>query len=194
MRQVQTGVWMWQAAHPAWTAGDDWPEIVTSYAIDTGPRLVIFDPIAAPDEILEFAEGRDAAIVVTCRWHLRDAVALARKLVVPLYVPSPDAEHPTPIEGVVYRAGQRLPIGVQALAGMEDHDLALWIESRGALVAGDSLIDRGHGLEVPSEWVEHADRAAILHAMRPLAELPVRIVLPTHGEPVGIDELARALA
>jgi glyoxylase-like metal-dependent hydrolase (beta-lactamase superfamily II) len=194
MRQVQTGVWMWQAAHPAWKAGDDWPEIITSYAIDTGPRLVIFDPIATPDEILEFAEGRDAAIIVTCRWHLRDAAALARKLVVPLYVPLPDAEHPTPAEGVVYEAGRRLPFGVQAMRGMEDFDMALWVESRGALVVGDSLIDRGSGLEVPSEWVEEGDRAKILAALRPLTELPIKIVLPTHGEPVGLDELAGALA
>jgi glyoxylase-like metal-dependent hydrolase (beta-lactamase superfamily II) len=193
MRQVQTGVWMWQASHPAWKAGDDWPEVVTSYAIDTGPRLVIFDPIATPDEILEFAEGRDAAIVVTCRWHLRDAVALARTLGLALYVPTPDAEHPTPSEGVVYTAGEQLPIGVEALPGMEPWDSALWVRSRGALVTGDSVIDRGQGLEVPSDWVEQGDRTAILAAMRPLTQLPIRIVLPTHGEPARIDALVKAL-
>jgi len=187
-------MWMWQAPHPAWKPDDDWPRIVTSYAIDTGQRLVIFDPIATPDEILEFAEGREAAIVVSCRWHLRDAAALARKLGVTLYMPPPDAEHPTPPEAIVYETGRRLPIGVEARRGMEDWDLALWVESRGALVVGDSLIDRGQGLEVPSEWADQGDRVEILKALRPLAELPIKIVLLTHGEPVGIDELARALA
>jgi glyoxylase-like metal-dependent hydrolase (beta-lactamase superfamily II) len=194
MRQVQTGVWMWQAPHPAWEPGADWPEIVTSYAIDTGQRLVIFDPIATPDEILEFAEGRDAAIVVTCPWHRRDAPALARTLGVPLYMPPADAEHPLPPEALVYEAGRRLPVGVEARRGMERCDVTLWVESRQALVVGDSLVDRGHGLEVPSEWVKEVDRAEMLAAMRPLVELPIKIVLPTHGQPVGADALARALA
>lgn len=185
---------MWQAPHPAWEPDADWPEIVTSYAIDTGQRLVIFDPIATPDEILEFAEGRDSAIVVSCPWHLRDAPALARTLGVPLYVPPTDAEHPMPPEGLAYDAGRRLPIGVEARRGKERCDLTLWVESRQALVVGDSLIDRGRGLEVPSEWVEQGDRAEMLEGLRPLVELPIQVVLPTHGQPVGIDELARALA
>src|ERR1700761_1808002 len=133
MRQVQTGVWMWQAPHPDWKSGDDWPQIVTSYAIDTGKGLVIFDPLATPDQILDFAEGGDTAIVVTCRWHLRDARALAHTLGAELFVPVPDDDHPTPAGAVVYEAGRRLPIGVEALRGMEPWDLALWVESRGAL-------------------------------------------------------------
>jgi glyoxylase-like metal-dependent hydrolase (beta-lactamase superfamily II) len=77
---------------------------------------------------------------------------------------------------------------------MDESDLALWVQSRGALVLGDTMIDRGHGLEVPSDWAEHADRATILGWLQPLKKLPIRIVLPTHGEPVGFDELTKALA
>jgi glyoxylase-like metal-dependent hydrolase (beta-lactamase superfamily II) len=52
-------------------------------------------------------------------------------------------------EGQVFSAGDRLPVGVEAFPGMEPNDLMLWVESRRALVVGDTLIDRGNGLEIP---------------------------------------------
>jgi hypothetical protein len=45
--------------------------------------------------------------------------------------------------------------------------------SRDALVAGDTLIDRGHGLEFPAEWANKGvPPEQILEALRPLLELP----------------------
>ena len=35
---------------------------------------------------------------------------------------------------------------------MEPNDLVLWVENRRALVAADTLIDCGHGLEFPADW------------------------------------------
>ena len=65
---------------------------------------------------------------------------------------------------------------------MEPNDLVLWIDSRRALVAGDTLIDRGEGLEFPADWANKDVRTEqILEALRPLLELPVELVLPTHG-------------
>ena len=72
MRELQTGVWHWEAAHPDWKPGEDWGEVVSSYAIDDGDRLLLFDPLAMPREIDELAAGRETAIVLTCPWHLRD--------------------------------------------------------------------------------------------------------------------------
>ena len=113
-----------------------------------------------------------------------------------LYVPPPDEGDPDPVEGRVYRAGDRLPVGVEAFPGMEPNDLVLWVESRGALVAGDSFIDRGQGLEFPVDWA--GSRASppeqILQALRPLLELPVEVVLPTHGAPTDRAALERALS
>lgn len=51
-----------------------------------------------------------------------------------------------------FAAGDRLPVGVEAFPGMEPNDLVLWIESRRALVSGDTLIDRGRGFEFPADW------------------------------------------
>lgn len=111
MRELQTGLWHWQAAHPDWTPGQDWDRVVSSYAIDDGDRLLLFDPLAPPSEIGEVAAGRETAIVLTCLWHERDARSLAERLGAPLYVPPPDHGDPNPVEGHVFSAGDRLPVG-----------------------------------------------------------------------------------
>ena len=88
-----------------------------------------------------------------------------------------------------------MPVGVEALPGMEPNDLVLWIDSRRALVAGDTLIDRGEGLEFPADWAnKDVPPEQILEGLRPLLELPVELVLPTHGAPTDRAALERALA
>lgn len=198
MPEVRTGVWHWTAPHPEWDPGEDWRQReVSSYAIDDGDRLLLFDPLAVPAEIEERAVGRETAIVLTCPWHRRDARALAERSGWPIYVPPPDPPDPDPVKGQVFSAGDRLPFGVEAFLGMEPNDLLLWVESRQALVAGDTLVDRGEGLVFPLDW---ADRGTgeppeeILSRLRSLLELPVELVLPTHGEPADRAALERALA
>jgi glyoxylase-like metal-dependent hydrolase (beta-lactamase superfamily II) len=195
VRELQTGVWHWEAPHADWKPGEDWGQMVSSYAIAGGDRLLLFDPLAPPGEIDELAAGRETAIVLTCPWHRRDAETLAERLGVPLYVPPPDEGDPNPVAGQVFRAGDRLPIAVEAFPGMEPNDLVLWIESRRALVAGDTLIDRGNGLEFPTDWANKGvPPEEILEALRPLLELPVELVLATHGGPFDRAALERALS
>ncbi len=195
MRELHTGLWHWEAAHPDWKPGEEWGEMVSSYAIDDGERLLLFDPLAVPDEIEALAAERKAAIVLTTPWHARDAQSLAARLGATLYVPPPDEGDPNPVEGQVFRAGDRLPVGVQALPGMEPNDLVLWVEGRKALVVGDTLIDRGNGLEFPVEWADKGvPPERILESLRPLLELPVELVLATHGGPFDRAALERALS
>ena len=201
VREVRPGVWHWTATHPDWEQGADWGPEVSSYAIDDGERLLLLDPLAPPSEIDELAAGRETAIVLTCPWHRRDAASLAERLDAPIHVPPPDEGDPSPVDGQVFRAGDRLPVGVEAFPGMEPNDLVLWIESRRALVAGDTLIDRGRGLEFPADWAVKGAVAEqgvpperILETLRPLLELPVELVLPTHGSPTDRAALERALS
>ena len=105
--------------------------MVSSYAIDDGDRLLLFDPLAPSGEIDELAAGRETAIVLTCPWHVRDARGLAERLGAPLYVPPPDEGDPNPVVGHVFRVGDRLPVGVEAFPGMEPNDLVLWVEAAG---------------------------------------------------------------
>jgi len=133
-------------------------------------------------------------------WHRRDAEALANRYSAPLYVPPPDEGDPTPVDGIVFREGDRLPVGVEAFPGMEPKDLVLWVESRRALVAGDTLQDHGNGLqflgELPNNFPAEQGVAVeqILERMQPLIALPVEIVLLTHGAPADRAALEGALA
>jgi glyoxylase-like metal-dependent hydrolase (beta-lactamase superfamily II) len=115
-------------------------------------------------------------------------------------VPPPDEGDPSPVDGTVFREGDRLPVGVEAFPGMEPNDLVLWVETHGALVTGDTLQDRGNGLQflgdlpnnVPAE--QGVAVGQILDGMQRLLALPVEIVLLTHGAPADKAALERALA
>jgi glyoxylase-like metal-dependent hydrolase (beta-lactamase superfamily II) len=198
MRELQSGLWHWAAPHPEWTPNDGgpegWPQEVSSYAVDTGECFVVFDPVAPPSLVDELASGRDPVVVLTCRWHERDSASVVERLGAPVYSP-PQAGAEGAVTPRDYEPGDELPGGVVAQAAVEAADLVLWIPGHRALVFGDTLIDRGNGLEIPATWAPEGvtleQRAA---ALRPLLDLPVLHVLPTHGPPTDRAALERALA
>jgi glyoxylase-like metal-dependent hydrolase (beta-lactamase superfamily II) len=133
-------------------------------------------------------------ILLTCPWHARDAQQLVEALGAAVFAPPADRAGEDPLDAQVFAAGDRLPFGVQAFAGMEPNDLVLWVERRRAIVAGDTLIDRGNGLVFPADWANKGVAAdEILATLRPLLDLPVERVLPTHGAPTDRAALERAL-
>ncbi|MPZ99589.1 MAG: hypothetical protein GEU80_09700 [Dehalococcoidia bacterium] len=175
MRELRAGLWYWQAPHPDWTPGERWPREVSSYAIDDGARLLLFDPLAVPNEILQLAGDREAVVVLTAPWHERDTQSLVERLSIRVFTPPPDTADAliqkygiTPDEVArgspdlawllagdrgdahLYSAGDRLPMGVDAFLGREHNDLVLWIERIGAVIPGDTLVDFGRGLEITS--------------------------------------------
>jgi glyoxylase-like metal-dependent hydrolase (beta-lactamase superfamily II) len=217
VRELQRGLWWWEAVHSEWTPAnpEDWGPEVSSYAFDDGERLLLLDPLALPSEIDELAAERETVIVLTCPWHERDARNLVERLGSPVFLPRPEEGNDDvewlrddlerlEKEGQVFSAGDRLPVGIEAFPGSARNDLVLWVESRRALVVGDTLIDRGHGLEFPADLA--SDRASwpppytrlppeqILETLQPLLELPVELVLPTHGAPTDRAALERALS
>jgi glyoxylase-like metal-dependent hydrolase (beta-lactamase superfamily II) len=187
VREIANGVWHWKAAHPEWKPGQTWDRMVSSYAVDTGEDLLLFDPVGVPPELLE----RATAVVLTCPWHRRDAPHLG----LPIYVPPPDAHDPDPLSAEVFRGGDTLAFGVRAFEAFEPNDLVLYVESGRAVVAGDTLIDRGNGLQVHPEWpVEAVTAEDVAERLRPLLDLPVELVLPTHADPADRAALERALS
>lgn len=194
MREVSPGIYVWQAPHPEWAPDEGWDEVVTSYALDDGERLLVIDALEAPAALTLLAAGRETTVLVSCPWHRRDAEPLADELGAELLVPPPDPDDAEPMAGRVYAAGERLAGGVEAFRGLEDNDMMLWIPHHRALVAGDTLIDRGEGLIFPRDWAaRHGDPDELRDRLLGLLELDVEIVLPTHGLPTDRAALERAL-
>jgi hypothetical protein len=48
VRELQPRLWHWEAPHPEWAPSEPWDQVVSSYAIDDGEHLLLFDPLAAP--------------------------------------------------------------------------------------------------------------------------------------------------
>jgi glyoxylase-like metal-dependent hydrolase (beta-lactamase superfamily II) len=220
VRELQAGLWHWQSPHPDWTPGQRWPQEVSSCAIDDGARLLLFDPLSVPDELIELVADREPMVVLTAPWHERDTQSLVERFGVPVFAPPPDTADDlvrkygiTPEQAAGgspdlawllagesgeahwYAAGDRLPIGIEAFPGRERNDLVLWIESRRAVVAGDALQDFGRGLEIRQESLtKGVTRDQVVEGLRPLLALPVEVVLPAHGAPTDRSALEHALA
>jgi glyoxylase-like metal-dependent hydrolase (beta-lactamase superfamily II) len=161
--------------------------MVSSSAIDTGDDVVLFDPVGVPPELLR----RATAVVLTCPWHRRDAPELG----LPIWVPPPDPPDPDPVRGEVFRGGDTLPFGIRAFEAFEPNDLVLYVESRRAVVAGDTFVDRGDGLELHPAWPGPGVAVEVaVERLRPLLDLPVDIVLPGHADPTDRAALERALS
>jgi glyoxylase-like metal-dependent hydrolase (beta-lactamase superfamily II) len=220
VREVRAGLWHWEAPHPQWRPTELWSENVSSYAIDDGDRLLLFDPLAVPSELGDLAAGRETAIVLTAPWHERDAHSLVERLGVPVYTPLPDtAQDLMDMYGLTaeqagdgspdvvwllrekkgearpYSPGDQLPFGVDVFRGHKANDTVLWVESQRAVISGDTLVDFGRGLEINERWLRPGvTREEIDGGLRPLLALPVEHVLATHGGPTDRAALERALS
>ena len=220
MRELGPGLWHWQARHPGWQESEPWDPNVSSYAIDDGERLLLFDPLGVPSELEERAADRETAIVLTAPWHERDAEGLVERLGAPVYTPLPDtAQDLMDTYGITaeragdgspdvvwllregkgearpYAAGERLPFGADVFQGHKKNDTVLWLESKQAVISGDTLVDFGQGLEINERWLRPGvTREEIAAGLRPLLELPVEHVLATHGGPFDRAALERALS
>lgn len=220
MRELAPGLWNWESPHLEWRPSEPWGPEVSSYAIDDGQRLLLFDPIAPPSQIEHLAGDRDTAIVLTAPWHERDSRGLVERLGVPVYTPLPDsAEYLMQKYGITaeqagdgspdvvwllkegigeahpYGAGDRLDVGVEAFPGQKPNDMVLWIESHRAVIAGDTLVDFGSGLHINPRWIDpDMTWKQVAGGLRPLLDLPVEHMLAAHGGPFDRAALERALS
>lgn len=220
MQEVHKGLWHWQAPHPEWEVGEPWDPIVSSYAIDNGEQLALLDPLAVPGALLALAPERDTLIILSAPWHERDSQALVEQLGAPVYTSTPDSAQDlmrmfdvtaeqagdgSPDlkwllregkgEAHIYQSGDQLPLGIQVFPGHRRNDNVLWIESHGAVLSGDTLVDFGNGLQINERWlVKGMTREKVVEGLRPLLDLPVKHLLATHGGPLDHDALERVLA
>jgi glyoxylase-like metal-dependent hydrolase (beta-lactamase superfamily II) len=98
------------------------------------------------------------------------------------------------LDAHVISPGDPLPLGAVAYPGRKPNDLVLWIESHRTVLSGDTLVDFGDGLHIHDDWLWGTPRRLVVDTLRPLLDLPVELVLPTHGQPTDRAALERALA
>lgn len=192
MNEVAPGLWVWKAPHPAWHPGaepespDDWPQDVGCVAFQAPGALVLVDPLVADWAPLDALVERCGAplVLTTMRFHSR-----SRDAVVARYGGAPVRHDEPPPEGV-----ERIPIE-------HGDETMVWLPGPRALVPGDRLLgDGAGGLRVcPSSWLRYLPTGldALREGLRVLLELPVEMVLASHGEPVlrdGRAALEAALA
>jgi hypothetical protein len=197
LRELAPGLWRWTAVHPEADPDPepgspaDWPAEVGSVAYETEDTLVLVDPLLPGDGdrverfIDERARRRRVHILTTVPWHRRSRAELAARY---------GAE--------TSRAKRNLPAGVETIPIRRAGETMVWIPEYGALVPGDRILgDGAGGLRLcPESWLRYLPSGLRLselrEELRPLLELPVELVLVSHGEPVlerARNALARAL-
>lgn len=197
VERLAEGLWRWTTRHPEWKQGDDWePEVGCVYYEAPG-AVVLIDPLVPvePEERERFWRaldgdvarlGRPVAALLTVRWHERSAAKMVERY-----------------GGTAWRRGDdpdALPRGVEALPALSAEEVVFWLPEHGALVPGDVLLGDGkRGVRLcPADWLPAGRTLEGLGAeLAPLLELPVELVLVSHGDPVlegGREKLAAALA
>jgi hypothetical protein len=200
LAELRPGLWRWTARHPDAEddpepgSPDDWPPDVGCVACAAPDALVVIDPLvpagaeepfwARMDELVA-AHGPRVVVLTTIQFHRR-----SRAWFVERYGAT------TP------RAKATLPDGVRTVPIRGAGEVMVWLEEHRALVSGDRLLgDEVGGLRLcPASWLRYLSSRMTIEGLRaalaPLRELPVEMVLASHGAPVlddGAGAIVRAL-
>jgi glyoxylase-like metal-dependent hydrolase (beta-lactamase superfamily II) len=202
VRELRPGLWHWKARHPAWTPDQGgetgWEGDVSCYAVRATDTLVLIDPISTPEVERLAREGEGGVVVLlTAHWHQRSARELNERFGAAVHVPADEDRPDAPSQP--FEVGDTLPGGVEARPGFYPGAAALWLPEHRALVTGDVLVGDGEGgVRILDAWMPEGESVqTAASALRPLLDLPVELVLPTHGEPVverAHEALRQALA
>ena len=180
VQRLADGLWRWTAPHPDAAGWPDWgppvPPGVGCVYYEAPDAVVLIDPLVPVGEEEKFLAyldrdverlGLPVSVLLTAAWHERSAGILRER----------------------YRADDRIPAGVEAypVEGAPEEQLAYFIRPHRALVIAEIFAGDGHGglVLVPSPAL--TDRAALDRSLRAIVELPVELVLVSHGEPVLSD-------
>jgi hypothetical protein len=167
MQELRPGLWTWKAAHPSWSDSEPWGPEVRSYAYDTGESLVLFDPISPPSLVEGLVEAQEIGVLLTAEWHRRSTDECVERF-----------------GARIFGTAGATPAGVERRPTYYDEEVAYWIPRHGALVLGDVVTNEGR-LQVRDDWLPEGVTAHQMRdGLRPLLELPVELVLVTHGDPI----------
>jgi glyoxylase-like metal-dependent hydrolase (beta-lactamase superfamily II) len=209
VEELRPRLWRWTAAHPEWTpetsGPDGWEPEVSSYGLVDDDALVLIDPLVPADDEARFWRALDGdvehhgppQIILTVFYHARSTRTIAERyrgsrVFAPAAAEAQARERVEVAE--VYGGGDALPGGIEARTTEHRAEAVLWIPAHHALAAGDLLLGTADGgvRVVPDSWLRPGvTPAQIREGLRPLLDLPVVLLLLTHGEPVLADARAR---
>ena len=193
MQEVAAGLCRWTARHP------EWEEEVASVAVETGDGLVLIDPIEPLPAL-----GRPEHVLLTVFWHYRSTADVQAKRV----WASARTLRALANRGVTVTdaigADAELLGGVRAFETARHGELVYWLPRQRALVVGDVLLGAGAKPRptddplrlCPERWLGRGTHADLRESLRPLLQLPIEMVLVSHGEPLlrnGKSALERVL-
>jgi hypothetical protein len=198
VRELRPGLWRWTAEHPDWDHDERWGPAVGSVYAELPGAIVVVDPLVPTDEEAAFWEALDrdveragtpVHVLLTVHWHERSVEAVLERYGATLWRPEETGELPAGVEAVV-------------VEGADWKEAAFFVRPFEALVVGDLLIGSGGGIELPLTWFPVAEQEWVRKELKAdlrsrLLDLPVELVLVSHGEPVlenGHEALERALA
>jgi hypothetical protein len=189
VQQLADGLWRWSALHPD---AADWPGFGPPVPPEVGcvyyeapDAVVLVDPLVPAGEEDDFLAhldhdverlGLPVSILLTAAWHDRSSALLRDR----------------------YGATDRIPASVEAypLEGAPEEQLAFFIRPHQALVVAEILVGDGQGGLALAPSPALADPAALERSLQAIVQLPVELVLVSHGEPVlegGRDAIELAL-
>jgi glyoxylase-like metal-dependent hydrolase (beta-lactamase superfamily II) len=193
--RIADRLWRWSTYY------GEWRDEVGSVYVEGEDAIVLVDPLVPEerDEAERFwrALDRDVEragvrvhVLVTVFWHVRSAAEFVRRYRGRLHASSrarAPIERRAGVQSDLFRPGDPLPAGVEALPSGRATEVVFWIPAHASLVPGDVLLGEASGgvRLCPESWlptgVGHAELRA---ALAPLLELPVERVLVSHGAPV----------
>jgi hypothetical protein len=199
LTELRPGLYRWKARHPDADPSPepgspaDWGPDVGSVAYAAEDALVLVDPLVPEDrddlerelDALVESHGQPVLILTTLAFHRRSRDRLASRY-----------------RAATSRAKKSLPAGVETIQIKGAGETMVWLPKCRALIPGDRLLgdDRGGLRLCPDSWLRYLPsrmrEPELREALRPLLDLPVGMVLVSHGAPVlsgGREAIARLL-
>ena len=193
--------------HPDWTpeegGPDGWDPEIASYLYESSDGLVLFDPLVGNEETWAALDARVAQlgpphVLITLMWHVRSTPEILARYPgtrVWAHDRQPWLEETRKRVTVTdpFAVGAALPAEIEV---REPREVVYWIAEHRALVAGDVLLpDRAGGIRLTPWIAEPMTPDELRERVRPLLDLPVELVLLTHGDAIadGRATLGRAL-
>jgi len=227
VRKLAEGLWRWTAPHPEWQPEKDvpggWGQYVGCVYYETAGATVLIDPLAPPygtpdaesfwrhlDEDLARAQSR-IVVLLSNRHHGRSTAAVRDRYQgrrpIEVWAHEAAKDHLKVPVSHWFKDGRGLPAGVRAipLTTLGPDEVAFYLPEPKALVVADAILGAGNGTLrlAPKSWAPLDEKSQEHYAswfrseIRGLLDLPIEMVLVSHGEPVlsnGRAALVDALA